>query len=333
MKNATHLDEKVDILLMNKNAAELLSAAFIKIFNNADIRRYCENHLESETLNSLKRQEIYRKFKEPWQSVLWCFCSLNSKGSAKASREKWVLEFSRMSELINPEFLFKEFDKNEEKIFCAINLILRSFAGGRFLTVSKKYFGEQYKEFDSLEFPTRKDLVKIVSSNTLDLLSNNNIHVTASYKLFEIIKNSQFKVELINKSFNDLNIISISVDNLIERFSSYGISNKFARNIKMDILADNIEGYFAIDSRIQGILESIGYPKFNIDKDYNDIELFLNKILKEEKFLGKICFQYNNKQNILPKMTSWEFDRLLFFLSDSRNNILRFYLQGDSKKE
>jgi hypothetical protein len=333
MEKSVQWDNPKNKLSMNQKAAELLSAAFVDIFNNTDLRKFCENHLERETARSLKRKEIYdTECKHSWQRILWCFCSLNSKGSAKASREKWCLKFSLMSDLINPEVLYTEFNGNEEKIFCAMNLILRNFAGGRFLTISKKYYGEQYNGFDNIEIPTEEDLIKIVSANTSGLLSKNNSHNTASFKLFEIFKKNEFKVESINKSFNNLNIISISVDDLIERFSSYGINNKFARNIKMDILADNIDGYFAIDSRIQTILESIGYPAFNINKDYHDIELFLNTILKEEKFLGKICFQYKNKPNNSTKMTSWELDRLMFSLSDSNNNILRLFLPANEDR-
>lgn len=321
------ITQKINFAI-NQKAAEILSAAFVEIFNNIEIRKFCDNHLESETARSLKRKEIYEtECKHPWQRVLWCFCSLNSKGSAKASREKWHQKFSLMSDLINPEFLYTEFNGNEEKIFCAMNLILRNFAGGRFLTISKKYYGEQYKGFDNIEIPSEKDLIKIVSAKTLDLLSYNTSHKTASFKLFEVFKKNNFKVESINRSFKDLDIISNSVDDIIEKFSCYGINKKFARNIKMDILADNIDGIFAIDSRIQTILESIGYPAFNINKVYHDIELFFNTIIKEEKYLGKICFQYKNKPNNSAKMTSWELDRLMFALSDSSNNILSQYLK------
>ena len=333
IKKSVQLNNPQKKLLMNQKAAELLSAAFVEIFNNTDLRKVCENHLKDEKERSLKRQKIYlEECNQAWHSVLWCFCSLNSKGSAKASREKWFVNFSLMSDLINPEFHFKEFNGNEEKIFCAINLILRNFAGGRFLTVSKKYYGEQYNGFDNIEIPTKEDLIKMVSSNTLSLTSNNNIQNLASFKLFEIFKKNEFKLDYINKSFNDLNIISISVHDLIERFSSYGINNKFARNIKMDIFADNIDGYFAIDSRIQAVLESIGYPAININKDYHNIELFLNTVLKEEKFLGKIKINYENKSGNSNQMTSWELDRLMFSLSDSSNNILRLFLPANEDR-
>lgn len=330
MEKSVQLNNPKNKLSKNQKAAEVLSAAFVEIFNNTDLRNVCENLLKCEKERSLNKQKIYlEECKQKWHSVLWCFCSLNSKGSAKASRDKWFVNFSLMSDLINPEFLYKEFNGNEEKIFCAINLILRNFAGGRFLTVSKKYYGEQYNGFNNIEIPTKEDLIKTVSANHLNLTSNNNIQNTPSFKLFKLFKKNEFKLDYINKSFNDLNIISISIHDLIERCSSYGINNKFARNIKMDIFADNIDGYFAIDSRIQTILKSIGYPSVNINKDYHNIELFLNTILKEEKFLGKIKIHYENKSSNSNQITSWELDRLMFSLSDSNNNLLNHFLSAN----
>jgi hypothetical protein len=312
---------------INQRALVKLSDAFKILLNDPVLNNFCIGLLENETTNSINRRKIYlENCKEPWQTILWCFCSLNTKGSSKVSRQKWLENFSHMSGLINPDFLFKEFHGNEEKIFCAINLILRQFAGGRFLTVSKKHYQRQYEAFQNIELPDNDDLINIVSTINISLIASKGKINTTSFKLFELYKKNKFEVKSINNSFPHLDLITIKVKDLINNFKFLGISNKFARNIKMDILANNIIGYYAIDSRIQNVLESIGFGKINIDKDYEQIECFFNMLVNEEKYLGLIELKYKDRSIMFNRFSSWELDRLIFALSDSKNNILSVYL-------
>lgn len=311
----------------NKNAANILTNAFKGILNDQEIKNYCLNYLQIETANSIKRRNIYlEKCNEQWQTVLWCFCSLNSKGSAKASKGKWLEDFNQLSKLINPENLNSLLSGNEEKIFCAINLILRNYAGGRFLTISEKYYPKEYSEFQKIEFPKNEDLIRILDNSNLSVLELNKKFNTESYKLFNIFQKNKFQTASINESFSNLNLMTTNVLDIIKTFKQLGINKKFARNIKMDILSDNIDGYYAIDSRISGVLDKIKFGNVNLDKDYEKLEHFFNSIIKEEKYLGKVNISYKNR-TAQTGFSSWEFDRLLFKLSDSTNNILFNFLK------
>ncbi len=314
--------------ILNNTAAVRLSSALKCILDNPELNKFSRDYLTKETKESLDRRSVYLEYaKEPWRTVLWCFCSLNSKGSTKSAKTDWINNFNHMAVLLNPAFLNSEFEGNRDKIFCAINLVLRHFAGGRFLTVSDQYYHDQYAEFKKLNLPTISDLVKVVKARELRSIKMFGKINTASHKLFEIYCSNKYQIELINRHFVGLDIMANEVNNLIKSLPSSGINRKYARNIKMDILADNIDGYYAIDSRIQGVLESCDFGKVNIDKDYDQIESFLNALISDDNYLGLVNIDYQGRCQKSRGLSSWELDRLLFALSDSKRNILNVFLQ------
>ena len=237
--------------------------------------------------------------------------------------------FTEFIELIDPDKLRLIFNNDEEKIFCALNLILRHYVGGRFLTISKKYYQQQYEKLKKFKTLTHEILISLTSSQTKQkLVKQNSKHKnTTSYFLFNLYKSHKFKKEIINETFKDFNLLETSVTDFESMPNLKGIGKKYARNIKMDIRSEDVEEAFAIDSRIKNILSAVGLRKRNLNNDYESIELLLLNITSNKNYLGSLDIKYPKRPKYLNHISGWELDRLLFGLSNQKNNILSIYFE------
>ena len=302
-------------------AAEKLSSAFIAIWNESTLRAHCEKILDNQTLESKRKKTLYNTYcTEPWQVIVWCYCSMNTKGSSKASKD-WT-ENNGFKEMIE---LFKKFvlspTKNEREKFLAINLILRYYAGGKFLTISQKLVENFY--LDNREELTENILLeKINNEKSFDLKSYENKPQKAdSWVLYKILEKHKFNPFHINEEFENLSIINSSEEAIIKKLE--GLGSKYSRNVKMDIRTPDSESFIAIDKRIKEVLNKVGL-NLNVDRYYDKIERFLVKDVVEAKLSKVIAPAYTSRPEGLNGITPWELDRLLYNLGDS--SILENYL-------
>jgi len=303
------------------NASEKLSSALISIWNQPSLRLRCESILENSTVESNNKMEFYNSYcKEPWQVILWCYCSLNTKGSSKASKD-WTKrdKFKEMTELFQT-FMFSNSNYNDSQKFVAINIILRNFAGGKFLTINKDLIGDIYiKKTEKLTESLLHD--KIIGSNSFNLSDYENKSTKAdSWNLFQLLRECQFDLNEIKKKFKTLSIINSHEKNLGEL---KGLSKKYSRNIKMDMRTSDSENFIAIDLRINKILNRIGL-NFNIEKKYNEIETFFIKNVIEDKLSEVLLPSYSSRPKKLKGITPWELDRLIYNLGEE--NLLESYI-------
>jgi hypothetical protein len=303
------------------NASEKLSLALISIWNEPILRLRCESILENRTVESNNKKEFYNSnCKEPWQVILWCYCSLNTKGSSKASKD-WIKrdKFKEMTELFQT-FIFSNSNYNDSQKFVAINIILRNFAGGKFLTINKGLIADIYlKKTEELTTSLLHD--KIMSVNSFNLSDYENKSTKAdSWNLFQLFRECNFDVNEIKKKFQKLSIIDSTEKNLGEL---KGLSKKYSRNIKMDMRTSDSENFIAIDLRINKILNRIGL-NFNIEKKYNEIEIFFIKNVIEDKLSEVILPSYSSRPTNLKGITPWELDRLIYNLGEE--NLLELYI-------
>jgi hypothetical protein len=320
---------------LNSSAVGKISTALIKIWESDKLRRLCFEILESATTESQKKLKIYQAIQDdPYRTLVWIYFSLNSKGGVNGTRNLWCTNdanFKEVTDLITPEILYQNFNGDQEKIFYAINLIMRYYAGGRYLTVAKKYYSTEYEEVKKLPILNQSHLqilvskIKINSQALSETIKNKS--KTSSYELFSLFKKCHFNSKIINTQYNGYNLINSSIDQIGHL---NGIGNKYSRNIKMDLRTTDVENHIAIDDRIQNILKSSGIIDFDgiNRKKYLDLESFLIKRVIESEAISKLEVSYSNRPLKLSSMTAWEFDRLLFGLSDPKNNILTPFLKN-----
>ena len=91
----------------------------------------------------------------------------------------------------------------------------------------------------------------------------------------------------------------------------------------MDMRTSDSENFIAIDLRINKILNKIGL-NFNIEKKYNEIEIFFIKNVIEDKLSEIILPSYSSRPKKLKGITPWELDRLMYNLGEE--NLLESYI-------
>jgi len=309
-------------------AANNIFIALINIWSNEITQKHCLEILEKANNGARRKTEIYQYCcNEPWKVLLWIYCSLNSKGSAKGAKDNWWKEFDKLCNLIQPEKLYKVFDGDDEKVFYAINIIMRYYAGGRFLTVSKEIYPIEYANLKKLNFldeSTVKRMVLNLESKT-SITNRNNIVNTPSYQLFEIYRNGSFRLKKINALYPDLDLFKSNHQKL-ELLN--GVKGKYARNIKMDLRTPDVEQKIAIDDRIKKILKTAGLEniKLSTENNYEEIESFIIYNILGSKSISSFLIHYRNRPKHLKQMTGWEIDRLLFGLTDPKKDILTVHL-------
>ena len=303
--------KKNNSLTVENDLVGKLVDSLFALINNEKTRNYLTQLIVCEKKLSRLRKKIYSEYsKEPWQSIIWCYCSLNSKQSRNSST--WVFKFKEISKFLDPDLLCKSFDGDSKKIFLAINIVLHRYAGGRFLTTKGN---DSYRtarcKFDSIHEPKQIDLIQIVG--TIKCPLNIQKEKSDSKHLFNIYKINQFSKERINSNFNRLDLKKIKPDDLNKKFKLLGIGKKYSRNILMDIRNSKVNiSHYAIDSRITSILDKFGL----IDSgkmEYENIEIILDNARKQlnqkiRKEMSKCC-DWKMKE-----FDSWTFDRLLFNL-------------------
>jgi hypothetical protein len=296
-----------------KDASVKLSEALISIWDDPKIRLFSENMFEVITKESNLKKESYNiNCNEPWQVILWCYCSLNTKGSSKAAKD-WIKNgaFNEMSNQIRTFIL----TKNEYSVtnkFIALNIILRYFAGGKFLTINKSIVNDVYfKKTEELTYEKLHN--KVISLNNFNFSEYEEKSTKAdSWKIFQLFRQCHFDINLINVKFKNLSILTSSVKQLEEL---NGLSNKYSRNIKMDMRTIDSENFIAIDLRINKILKKIGL-NLNINKDYNKIEDFFIKDILQNRISNKIMPNYKSRPKNIVGITPWELDRLLYNIGE-----------------
>lgn len=296
-------------------AADKLSTVLISIWNDPRLRLYCENLLENLTKESNKKMTIHTSCcKEPWQIILWCYCSLNTKGSSKAAKEWTKIDrYNLMVELFH-KFILSENKFSESQKFIAINCLLRYFAGGKFLTVRKDLIGDIYiekSEVITTEFLEEK--LMIVNDFDIEEYEKKAIKADAWY-LFQLLKECQFDINEINNKFQNVSIIDGSENDLMKL---KGVSKKYSRNIKMDLRTTDSENFIAIDSRLGRILKKLDLSS-NVEKKYNEIEYFFNKHIIEDRISKVIVPSYSSRPKKLIGISSWELDRLIYNLGEEK---------------
>jgi hypothetical protein len=216
--------------------------------------------------------------------------------------------------------MFSNSNYNDSQKFVAINIILRNFAGGKFLTINKDLIGDIYiKKTEKLTESLLHD--KIMGLNSFNLSDYENKSTKAdSWNLFQLLRKCQFDLNEIKKKFKTLSIINSHEKNLGEL---KGLSKKYSRNIKMDMRTSDSENFIAIDLRINKILNKIGL-NFNIEKKYNEIEIFFIKNVIEDKLSEIILPSYSSRPKKLKGITPWELDRLIYNLGEE--NLLESYI-------
>jgi hypothetical protein len=268
--------------------------------------------LNDETIDSFKRKDNYQKYcKEPCHVLLWCLLSMNSKGGVENAKT-WQDKFDEILKLIEPKRLKEKF-KNDNDIFVAMNVIIRYFAGGRFLTCGQKYGIKYYSGSEVLTFEQLTEHVLASNGFSLEKYERNNRRAD-SYKYFEVYREHSFENEAINKSYSNLSLTELEIRHLTNILSnSLGIKNKFARNILMDMRLPNSENLIAIDSRIDNILK----PFINGANCFEKKEEFLLQSLQSDE-LKQIYPSYNLRPKHLNNcsLTAWELDRTLFNFKD-----------------
>ena len=301
-------------------AAEKLSKVLIGLWANSEFRDKCETQLENQTISAKDKLENYKKFcAEPWQIIVWCYLSLNTKGSSKQSKN-W-LENNNFSRLLNfiEDVIFLNRSFNESQRFIGLNLILREFAGGKYLTIKKDLVETGY--FNLNDPLTKESFHEKISHPNLFSLNDyeKKSKKADSWNLFKLFIDNNFNKIEINKKYNSISIIDSKIDDLS---ILNGISKKYARNIKMDMRTPDSENYIAIDLRIKNILSKIGID-INIEKYYNEIEvLFQNNIIKDQ--LSDIIEpKYVSRPIYLKGITPWELDRLLYSFKDEIIGVIK----------
>lgn len=294
----------------NDLVGKLVDSIFVLI-DNEKTRDYVTQLIVFEKKLSHLRKKIYSEYShEPWQSIIWCYCSLNSKQSRNPST--WVFKFQEISKFLDPNLLCKSFDGDSKKIFLAINIVLHRYARGRFLTTKgNNSYKIARRKFSLIHEPKQIDLIEIVSTITYRL--NIQKEKSDSKHLFNVYKINQFSKERINSNFNKLDLKKIKPDDFNKKFKLLGIGKKYSRNILMDIRnSKTYTSHYAIDSRITSILEKFGIVNSS-KMEYENIEIILEnarKLLNQKirKEMSK-CSEWKMKE-----FDGWTFDRLLFNL-------------------
>lgn len=290
-----------------------LSAAIYSVLENVESRELISNQISFERKQSKIRNSIYQKYcDKQWKTLIWCYCSLNTKQSKNTS--PWVFHFKTILHLLDPNFLKKSFHSDNNKIFYAINLVLHRYAKGRFLTIKGNHSYQRAKlELEKINQPTRQHLIDITNKISISKTLIDKTKVDSKH-LFDIFKKSKFSKSEINKQYQNLDLTRIKPDDLIEIHKLKGINSKYSRNILMDIRNSHCyKSYYAVDSRIKGILNKYGYRIKNKEK-YSDTESLLEKI--REELNQKINKEGSNREiNKFNQMDSWTLDRMLFTLS------------------
>jgi len=287
---------------------KLLTQIIIEIFSNEAEKEKCLAILEENTIRAEFNKNIYKKYcDQPWKIIVWYWLSLNSKGGSKNAKD-WHENINNVLELINPDSLRKSFNNNEE-ILIAINIILRHYAGGRFLTLSNKKLLNAYLLDETLNLEVLKN--KVYQAK---LVSKDHKKVD-SYKLFKLFKDCDFNTEIINSKYPKICLIKDEIESL----KINGIGDKYARNVRMDMRTNDSENFIAIDLRIINILEKVGLKKIRINnKIYKEIENAFNNIILKNKKIIELDINYSSRPNYNDSMTSWELDRILYNIAEEK---------------
>ena len=264
--------------------------------------------LSEETINSHERSRIYELHcNEPWKSMLWCSLSLNNKGSS-ANAKSWHSKFHDIIKYISPSELKLSFE-SDEHIFIAMNIIARYFAGGRMLTCSKNKGIAYLKNNESLNKETLKMSVQNSGLFNFEsyLKNKSKADITNLFLEWQLL---DFNDHRINEYYCNLDLKDLSAKELsCQVGEELGINNKYSRNILMDMRLNKVEYNFAIDSRIDNILDKINFEA----SSFKAKEKLLQSVLEDSK-IKKIVPTYNSRPLYLTEksITGWELDRILF---------------------
>lgn len=280
-------------------------------------RELIELVLDKESMESQKRKEIYEAFCiEPWKTMLWCTLSLNNKGSS-FNAMPWHSKFYDILNFLSPSQLKAEYE-NDEQRFIAMNIVARHYAGGRMLTCSKDKGISYFNKQERIDQNTIKKKVQDSYRFKIDLyLENKSIaDITNLFLEWQLL---HFDEQSINEYYSNLNMNNLSAEDLSYQIGDeLKINKKYSRNILMDMRQKKAEYDFAIDSRIDNILNKIKLEATS----FNTKEKFLKSVLKNE-VLKKIIPNYPSRPSYLvnQSITGWELDRLLFRFNDELLNI------------
>lgn len=280
-------------------------------------RERIELVLDSESIESQNRKVVYEaSCNEPWKTMLWCSLSLNNKGSASKAMP-WHSKFHDILNYLSPSQL-KENYRNDEQRFIAMNIIARHFAGGRMLTCSQDKGITYINKEERIDRTLIKKKVEDSYLFKIELYLENksSADITNLFLEWQLLR---FDEQRINEYYSNLELKNLSAEDLSYQIGDeLKINKKYSRNILMDMRLNKAEYNFAIDSRIDNILNKIKFES----SSFNAKEKFLKSVLKNE-VLKKIIPNYSSRPSCLfnQSITGWELDRLLFRFNDELLNL------------